>query len=375
MNLYRIKLDWSLIGIVALLITIGFMMIISTSSVVGFSSYNDSFFFIKRHFMFLVIGIFAATLGAIIPIKVYQKYLVFGLLMCALLLILTLTTGVSIGGARRWLNMGLVQFQPVECVKFCLVVFIAHILDRKKKSLSIFSKSSLPILVIVSCFFMMIILQPDLGNIGLIAIVMMCLLFLSAVPLWHLIAIGIAGISGLTVVILKHSYQMKRVLSFLSPWEDPLGINYHMIQSLIAIGIGGFMGVGIGESKLKYFYLPLQYSDFIFSIICEEGGFVLAAVVIILYAALLVKGYQVSKQSDTYYGFYLGMGVTLLIVLQAFINIAVVIGLMPVTGIPLTFISFGGSSLVMSMFYIGILLNIHSEHWKKQYDLTTHKKQ
>ena len=241
--------------------------------------------------------------------------------------------------------------------------------DRKKDQLHIFFKSIIPLFVICGGLFMLILMQPDLGNIGLIGLVILCLMFLSPIPLKYIMGVIVASTGALTVIIFQHAYQLKRVLSFLSPWKDPFGDNYHMIQSLIAIGIGGFTGVGIGESKLKYFYLPLQYSDFIFSIICEEGGFILASIVIILYAIVLFKGYHIAKQSAHYYSFYLAFGLTLLICIQAFINIAVVSGLMPVTGIPLTFISFGGTSLISSLFYVGVILNVSTYHKDKQYQV------
>tara|TARA_A100001015_G_scaffold133543_1_gene148192 strand:+ start:6487 stop:7614 length:1128 start_codon:yes stop_codon:yes gene_type:complete len=370
MNLRRFKPDWIFLLAVFSLLGIGMIMIVSTSSVVGLSTYNDAFFFIKRHFIFLILGLIAGLIGFVIPHTFYKKIVSWGLLLSFGLLLLTLSPlGVEIGGAKRWLDLGFFRFQPVECVKFFVVVFVAVIFDRKKNQLDQFSKSLIPMLIVCCSLFFLILLQPDLGNIGLIAIVIFCLMFLSSIPIKYIATMVAAGIGLLTIIILKHSYQMKRVLSFLSPWDDPLGNNYHMVQSLIAIGIGGFSGVGIGESKLKYFYLPLQYSDFIFSIICEEGGFILAGIVILLYTIILFKGYEMAKKSTHYFGFYFAFGLTLLICIQAYINIAVVTGLIPVTGIPLTFISFGGTSLISSLFYVGVILNIATLQHDKQYDV------
>lgn len=370
MNLKHFKPDWIFIVAVFSLLSIGMVMIVSTSSVVGLSTYNDSFFFIKRHFIFLILGLIAALIGFVIPHNFYKKIVLWGLLLSFFLLLLTLSPlGVEVGGAKRWLDLGFFRFQPVELVKFFIIVFVAVILDRKKDHLNHFSKSLIPLLIICCSLFFLILLQPDLGNVGLIAIVIFCLMFLSPVPLRYIFTMIVAGIGILTLIILKHAYQMKRILSFLSPWDDPLGNNYHMVQSLIAIGIGGFTGVGIGESKLKYFYLPLQYSDFIFSIICEEGGFILAAIVILLYTIILFKGYEIAKNSTNYFGFYFAFGLTLLICVQAYINIAVVSGLMPVTGIPLTFISFGGTSLISSLFYVGVILNIATSQKDQQYEV------
>ena len=199
--------------------------------------------------------------------------------------------------------------------------------------------------------------------------VVFSLFFLSTMPLRHLFVLVVIAGACVTAIVFSHPYQMQRVTSFLNPWEDPLGKNYHTVQSFIAIGSGGITGVGLGESKLKYFYLPLQYSDFIFSIICEEGGFILALVVILMYMLILIKTYYIASKADNVFAFNLAMGCGLFICLQAFINIAVVIGLLPVTGIPLTFISFGGTSLITSLFYIGIILNISNSIILKQYSI------
>ncbi len=364
------KVDWSLMVPVFLLIIIGIIMLMSTSSIVGFSNYNDAYFFIKRHLMYLGVGILACFVGMVTPHTIYKRFLGLLFVLVLVCLLLTLTPlGVKVGGAQRWLDIGVFRFQPVEILKFVVVVFIAVGLDRSQSFLNNFFKGCFPLLLVVSIPLSLVVLQPDLGNTAIILLVVGCLFFLSSMPLRHIVSLG--GISFLAVclIILSHSYQMQRILAFLNPWEDPLGKNYHIIQSLIAIGSGGFFGLGLGESKLKYFYLPLQYSDFIFSIICEEGGFIFAVLVLLLFVLILFKTFFIVKKSESQFSFFLGMGCGLLICVQALINIAVVIGLMPVTGLPLTFISFGGTSLITSLFYVGVILNISNDYQQKSYSI------
>ncbi len=364
------KVDWTLMIPVSLLIIIGIVMLISTSSIVGFSNYNDAYFFIKRHLVYLGIGLGACFIGIITPHTLYKRFLGLLFVIVVVSLILTLTPlGVKVGGAQRWLDIGLFRFQPVEMLKFVLIVFIAVGLDRSQSYLNNFLKGCLPLLLVAALPLGLVILQPDLGNTAIILMVIGCLFFLSPMPLKHIALLGSLCLTAICFIILSHSYQMQRVLAFLNPWDDPLGKNYHIIQSLIAIGSGGFWGLGLGESKLKYFYLPLQYSDFIFSIICEEGGFIFALVVILLFTLILVKTYHIVKKTDSPFSFFLGMGCGLLICVQAIINIAVVIGLLPVTGLPLTFISFGGTSLITSLFYVGVILNISNDYEQKSYSI------
>jgi cell division protein FtsW len=362
------KVDWGLLIPVVCLIIIGVVMIFSTSSIVGFSNFNDSFFFIKRHFVFLFIGVCAFFVGLLVPFNSYKKYAGVLFIAALVLLILTLSPlGVKVGGAKRWLDLVLFRFQPAEVAKFAVVVLIAIALDRKERVLNHFVKGGGPLVLIIVFPIFFLILQPDLGNSGLILMVFLGLLFLSKFPIRYIIGFLGGSVVSLVGIILSHPYQLQRIKSFLNPWEDPLGKNYHMVQSLIAIGSGGITGVGLGESKLKYFYLPLQYSDFIFSIICEEGGFILAAIVIGMYFFILVKAYLIAKKTTDTFAFSLAMGCAFLVCFQAFINIAVVLGLFPVTGIPLTFISYGGTSLITSLFYIGVILNISNSVKLKEY--------
>ncbi len=356
-------LDWGLVLPVIILLVLGFIMIISTSAVVGQANYNDAFFFIKKHAIYLFLGFIAFLMGFHFPHSFYKQIFPYGFACSLILLLLTLVPGfgVTIGGASRWLDLVFFKLQPVEVAKFFVVVFLSMSLENKTRSLKHFLTGCLPLLLVVCLPLTLLMLQPDLGNTGLIFLVTFALLFISPIPFRHLASLVSLGVIAVAVNIMIHPYQMNRIKAFMSPWEDPLGLNYHMVQSLISIGSGGLWGLGLGESKLKFFYLPLQYSDFIFSILCEEGGFILGSVVVVLFGFLCVRGFSIAVGSTSRYAYYLAIGLTLMVVLQAVINMSVVSGLMPVTGIPLTFMSFGGTSLITSMFYVGVLSNISKE--------------
>ena len=318
----------------------------------------------------MLIGLVACFIGIAFPTKTYKNHAFKLYLLAIILLLVTLSPlGVKINGAQRWLNLGLLQFQPSEIMKFSLVVLTALFLDRKKTKTQTFFQMMFPLLLIVIGPLVLIIMQPDLGNTILITLVLFSILFISKIPLAHILIISVISISGLVISIINTPYQLQRIINFLNPFADPLNKSYHIIQSFIAIGSGGITGLGLGESKMKYFYLPLQYSDFIFAIICEEGGFILACILLLLYLYILVKGYQIAKNTNSTFHFNLCFGLTLMIILQAFINIAVVIGLLPITGMPLTFVSFGGTSLITSLFYIGVIINISQNNLSSQFNI------
>jgi cell division protein FtsW len=359
-----IKADWVSCLPMIILLLISLVMIFSTSSVVGQSSYNNSYYFIQKHILFIVIGTGCFWVGFFIPHRRYKDYALLGIGVAVLLLIGTLIPGlgVKIGGASRWLRLGFTSIQPVEIAKFSIIVFLATALEHKKQVLYSLRKGLMPISIVILLPIFILAMQPDLGNIGVILLVAGTLLFLSHIPFTHLLIVMGSSLFFVIMSILRHPYQLSRIKGFLSPWSDPYGRNYHLVQSLIAVGSGGIFGRGLGESKLKFFYLPLQYSDFIFSIICEEGGFILASIIIFLYGMLFYRGIKIARKAESLYSYYLCMGLVSLLVYQAFINMAVVIGLIPVTGITLTFISFGGTSLVMSMFFMGVIMNISRDY-------------
>ncbi len=357
--------DWPLLVIVSLLVVIGMIMIFSTTSMIGLSQFGNAYYFFMKQSIFIFIGVIMLILGSKINHFLYQKYafhlFFFGVALSVLPFIPFL--GVHAGGATRWIQVMGVQFQPVEIVKFCITVFLATALVYKQDKMGQFMKGVFPLLCMISIPLLLLILQPDLGNTVLTVGVVFALFFIGNINLSHMASLVLSGGIVVAVSILKNPYQLTRIFSFLDPWADPLGKSYHIAQSFIAIGSGGLFGHGFGQSKLKFFYLPLHYSDFIFSIICEEGGLFFALVVLGLFAALLYRGLFISlrKKTQSLFSYYLGVGLTLFLVGQALINIGVVVGVFPVTGIPLPFISYGGSSFVMSLFFVGVLHNISKQ--------------
>jgi len=356
----RLYFDAALSITIMALLLIGIIMVASTTSVVGASTFGDGFYHLKRHLIFMVLGIGLFMVGNITDHQVYKKWVMPGFFGSLAVLSLTLIPGVGtkLGGAQRWINLGFFQFQPVELMKFFITVFLASALTHKASKIDRFSKGVAPILMMVCLPILVLSQQPDLGNIILIVMVTFSLLFVANIPVKHLLTFAATALTGIVTSIALYPYQLERIKIFLDPWADPLGRSYHIIQSYTAIGSGGILGHGFGQSKLKFFYLPLHYSDFIFSIICEEGGLIFASIVVLLFLNLLFQGFRISREATAPFSSYLAVGLTLFLCIQACLNIGVVIGLFPITGIPLTFISYGGTSLVVSLFSCGVLMNI-----------------
>ena len=354
------RIDTPLLVTTIALVVIGIMMIISTSSSVGFAAHHDSYYFIRRHFMYLGIALCTLWMGMCIPHTWYKDRIWWLLGIGTVLVMMTMIPGIGVMafGARRWLNLGIMTFQPVEWLKFCVIVFAAKAISAKPGIMQSFRKGLLPLFCVIGVPLLITAKQPDLGNVLLMSAVVFCLLFVGQARIRYLLGgIGV-GVGLVSVSVLIFPYQLQRIKTFLNPFDDPLGKSYHIIQSFTAIGSGGLLGRGLGEGKLKYAYLPLQFSDFVFSIVCEEGGFVLASIVLLLLGLFLIRGFGIARRAALPFSYYLAIGLTLQIVLQSLINIAVATGVFPTKGIPLAFISFGGSSLIMSLFVVGVLLNI-----------------
>ncbi|MEK9657588.1 MAG: FtsW/RodA/SpoVE family cell cycle protein [bacterium] len=359
-HIYSLKdCHFSLLFVSLFFLLLNLFMMFSTSPITGLSVYGDSYYFIKKTLFLGSVGLCALLCGLLFPLGYLKKLSPLFLISSFILLCLCFSVlGVSIGGAQRWLNLYVINLQPVELVKFSLVLFFAIFMNNKHHQLQYFQKGILPLLCIFIPFILLLLLQPDLGNTLLICLVLITLFFLSPLPLWQLCILCLSSLLTFIISVFFRPYQLDRILTFLSPDLDPFGKAYHINQSLLSVGSGGLWGLGLGQSKLKFFYLPLQYSDFIYSIICEEGGFILGTLVILFFLFFLLKCFTIAMRSQDYFQRYVVLGLGLFICYQAFINIAGVIALLPITGIPLTFVSFGGSSLVSSLFYLGIILNI-----------------
>jgi cell division protein FtsW len=285
-----------------------------------------------------------------------KKFIVGSLLLLILVLIPGL--GLSIGGARRWLKIGIINFQPIEFIKPLYLLYLADLLDRKSLKGTSFFAVYLPALLIICATCGLILSQSDLGGSVELALIGFVMLFVYGARIKHLFFTFVVGLSLISFLIVNSPYRFARILTFLDPWKDPKGTGFQMIQSFIALGSGGLFGVGLGNSKQKLFYLPESHTDFIFSIIGEELGFLGAGVIVILFIILVWKGMTIAFRKDSEFSRLFALGISAMIGLEALINIGVSTGVLPTKGLPLPFLSYGGSSLVAHMILIAILLNL-----------------
>lgn len=343
-----------------LILGIGVIMVYSASAVLAFHDYGDSFYYLKRQLVFALLGICAMIITMRIDYRVWQKFAAVALLSCFVLLVLVLIPGIGVvrGGARSWLGIASLGIQPSEFMKLGMVLYMAKTLSREEYRIQSFRHGLLPMLLILGAAFGLIMLQPDLGTGVVLLGATMMVIYAAGARLSHLAGLGLLGLAGFVGLIAAAPYRLKRITGFLDPWEDPLGSGYQIIQSLYAIGPGGLIGLGLGESRQKYSYLPEPQTDFIFSILSEELGFIGGAAVILLFLVLIWRGLRTAITAPDTFGSLLAVGITGIIGVQVFINIGVVIGLLPVTGITLPLVSYGGSSLTLLLTALGILLNI-----------------
>ncbi|MBI5599858.1 MAG: putative lipid II flippase FtsW [Deltaproteobacteria bacterium] len=354
-------MDRFLIIITLVLLASGAAMVYSTSSVMAMKKFGDEYFFIRKHLVFSAAGLALLMISSRIPYRLYKNLAYPILVLAIVLLILVLVPGIGrhAGGARRWLRLGPVTFQPSEFAKLAVVIFLAYSLDVKKDRIRSFSVGFLPNMVIPGFIIALILAEPDLGTAATLSILTGVMSFIGGVRLKHLLSAAAVLAPVFYVVVTSFDYMMKRLAVFADPWKDPSGSGWQMVQSFLAFGSGGVWGAGLGEGKQKLFYLPEAHTDFIFSVIGEELGLVGVALIILLYCALLFGGVRVARRAKDLFGTYLALGLTLMLSLQAAVNMAVVMGALPPKGLPLPFISYGGSSLVMSMIAVGIILNVY----------------
>lgn len=348
-----------LISVLAISI-FGIIMIYSASYIWAEYKYNDSFKFVKNQGLFFIIGIFLMFIISKIDYKLYYKYANKILITCFILLILVLIPGVGTvrNGSRSWFGIGSFGIQPSEAAKLGLIIFVSKYLNNNENSMKQIKAGVLPILFITLLMFGIIMLQPDFGTGTILVMSIIGLMFVGGVDFKFFLKIGLVGVGGVVGLILIAPYRLARILSFLDPWKDPLGSGFQIIQSLYAIGPAGLFGMGLGNSIQKHFYLPEPQTDFIFSIISEELGFLGIIIVVTLFLIIIISGFKVSKRSNNLFGKYLAFGITFQMAFQALLNLMVVVGLIPVTGVTLPFLSYGGSSLLITLCSIGILLNI-----------------
>ena len=342
------------------LILFGLVMIYSSSYIWAEYKFNDAFKYVKQQGLFIIIGTFLMILISKIDYKIYEKKAFPIFIACIILLILVLIPGIGKirNGSRSWFGIGSFGIQPSEFAKLGLIMLTSKYLSKSNKFIKDLTKGVFPILGVLFLVFGLIMLQPDFGTGMIIVVSIIAMLFVAGVNMKFFFGLGALGVVGIIVLILIAPYRMDRITSFINPWNDPLGTGFQIIQSLYAIGPGGLLGMGFLNSRQKHFYLPEPQTDFIFSIISEEFGILGIIIVASLFIFILYRGMRISLRCSDSFGKYLAFGMTFQILIQAVMNLMVVVGLIPVTGVTLPFLSYGGSSLLVSMASIGILLNV-----------------
>ena len=351
-----------------LLLGLGLVMVFSASGVLASDKYHDPAFFLKKQLIYAVVGVGLMLVIRRIPYQLYNRLVYLIVLISLILLILVLIPGIGvrIRSASRWIKFGPLVIQPSEFAKLAIIIFLAYSMARKQEKIRYFSIGFLPHIVVAGIFILLIEKEPDFGTALALAGITFLMLFVGGTRLTHILLVTLIASPLVVYVILKNKMRLERVITFIDPWKYAQESGYQLVHSLYAIGSGGFWGLGIGKSREKLFYLPDSHTDFIFSILSEELGFLGTITVISLFAILIIRGLIISIRAQDTFGAYLAMGLTSLIGLQAAINMAVVSGLMPTKGLSLPFLSYGGSSLLVNMIAIGILLNISSQTQSQQ---------
>ncbi|QRG65764.1 stage V sporulation protein E [Brevibacillus choshinensis] len=359
MSKVRSAPDFVIIFATLFLLGIGIVMVYSASAIVAQKApFNDPYFFAKRQLIFALLGITAMYVTMNIDYWVWKQWAKPGFYASIGLLILVLIIGIEVNGSKSWLGFGAFGIQPGEFAKLGVVAFLARWLSDNQKQIVLFRKGLVPALAIPMACFGLIMLQPDLGTGTVLTGTAIVMIFAAGARISHFAALGMVGVAGFIGLILSAPYRIKRITSFLDPWSDPLNTGYQIIQSLYAIGPGGLLGLGLGQSRQKHLYLPEPYNDFIFSIVAEELGFIGGTLILLLFLLLLWRGMRTAITAPDLFGSLLALGIIGMIAIQVIINIGVVTGMFPVTGITLPFLSYGGSSLTLMLTGVGVLLNI-----------------
>lgn len=360
--------DIGLLFPVLFLVGIGIVMVYSASSAMAIKRFGSDYYFLKKQAIFSIAGVVALVACRHIPYRLYRP-LSYPLLLGSLGLLLAVPLsgmGVSVGGAARWLRIGPFGLQPAETARVAMVIYLSYSMSKKIDRLDELSIGFLPHVIVLGIFTAVISIQPDFGAIVILATLTFIMLFIGGVRVWHLLASLVLMAPVAYLYMISAPYRMGRLLSFLNPWDYASKEGYQTIHSLMAFGSGGLWGTGIGKGVQKLFYLPEPHTDFIFSVIGEELGLVGVMIILILYGLIIWRGLHIASTARDHFGSFLAAGLTIGLALQICVNIGVAMGLLPTKGLTLPFLSYGGTSLVMSMASIGILLNIGAGRQKAQ---------
>jgi len=350
----------AIIAIALILVTAGIVMLASTSAVQADASFHDSAFFIKRQVVALVVGFAAAIICMRIP---YTQWRILAPVISVITIILLIMAvipgvGITLKGSSRWLRLGPVNIQPSELAKFALIVVLSVWLSRAQRNILKFKDGLFIPILIIGSFAGLVFIEPDFGTTMLMGLVGLSMMFLAGTRFSYLSVTAVLGLTGFSIAIMQNEVRMRRIMAFLNPEKYAENEAFQLLHAIYAFVIGGFGGVGLGDSLQKRFYLPEAHTDFIFAILGEELGIIASMTIILLFAAFFFFGLFISFKADHFFGRMMAFGITMVISLQAAINIGVVTGCLPTKGLPLPFISYGGTSLVMSLAMVGVLVNI-----------------
>ena len=355
----RVSVDRWLFAVTLLLVVIGLIMVFSASAVMAKERYGSPYTFLSRQAIWAVAGMLVMLVGMKIDYRrLKHPAIVFSLLGMTTLMLISVFFLDRAHNTHRWIHWGAFSFQPSELAKPALILFLAYFLETRTKSMDDWRNTLLPAVTPTLLFLALIVFQPDLGTAIACAGITVCILYVAGMRLRYFGYAFVAAIPALYVLIFHVAYRRDRILAFLNPYSDPQGKGFHIIQSLIAVSTGGITGLGLMEGKQKLFYLPEPHTDFIYAVTAEEFGLLGSVFLAALFAVFLWRGLRTAVRTDDMFGKFLAIGITSMVVLQAFINISVVLGLMPTKGIPLPFVSYGGSSLFVTLACVGVLLNI-----------------
>lgn len=358
----KLSSDATLFVVTVALLGFGLVMVWSASSALAQEHHGSASYFLIKQVLWACLGLLVMLTAMRVDYrKLRQPAVVYGSLIGTTLLLILVLFLRPVNDTHRWIRLGSLSFQPAEAAKLSLILFLAYHLERRGERVNEFLTSLFPVLLLLSWFGFLIYIQPDLGSAATLVLIGGVMLFLAGVRLRYFMVVGLASLPLLYKAVMVASYRRERIIAFLNPWSDARGSGYQMIQSLIAVGTGGLSGMGLMEGHQKLFYLPYPYSDFIYAVIGEELGLLGATAVVAAFLLFLWRGIRAAWRAPDPFGTYLAAGLTLAIVLQAFINLSVVLGLLPTKGIPLPFISAGGSSLVLTLAAVGLVLNV-SQH-------------
>ena len=343
-----------------LLLTVGVVMLFSTSALQARDRYGDANYLLKRQLVWMFVGAAGCVAAAGLPYPKLRGLCGPAVAVSALLLLVVLVphVGIKVGGARRWLGLGGMRFQPSEFAKLALIIWLAHYLAREKRRIHLASRGFVVPMAVTGVFLLLVLAEPDFGSTALLGSVAFGMMFIAGVRLAYLVPTAVTGLAGFAVLIWHSPVRAARLLAFADLEKYQAGPGYQVYQAVLAFGSGGWSGLGLGNSRQKMFYLPEAHTDFIFPIVGEELGLIGTLAVLLLFMAVLACGVVIAMRAPDLYGQYLGLGITMLIAVQALINIGVVTAWLPTKGLPLPFISFGGSNLMMNLIAVGILLSI-----------------